>query len=71
MKTDINGCSTCQVGCENYESYTQTLGRRVYNLVQYDYRHTDGELFTTVAPSLEEARRRRDKWLAGKANNGK
>ena len=66
MKTDINGCSTCQAGREQYESYTQKLGRKVYHLVQYDYRHADGELFSTVAPSLEEALRRRDKWLESK-----
>jgi len=66
MKTDINGCSTCQAGKENYEHYTQTIGRKTYNLVQYDYRHTDGDLFSTVAQTLEEARRRRDKWLESK-----
>ncbi len=33
---------------------------------QYDYRHTDGELFSTVAPTLDECRRRRDEWLAKK-----
>jgi len=63
MKTDINGCSTCPAGSEQYEKYTQRFGRNVYHLVQYDYRAEDGELFSTVAPSLEEARRRRDKWL--------
>ena len=26
---------------------------------QYDYRHTDGELFSTVAKTLDECRRRR------------
>ena len=66
MKTDINGCSTCQAGLEQYEHYTQRVGRKVYNLVQYDYRHTDGELFSTVAPSLGVARERRNKWLEGR-----
>ena len=33
---------------------------------QYDYRHTDGELFSTVAKTLDECRRRRDEWLAKK-----
>lgn len=64
MKSDVNGCSTCQAGREQYESYTQHLGRKTYHLVQYDYRHTDGDLFSCVAPSLAEARRRRDTWLA-------
>jgi hypothetical protein len=36
---------------------------------QYDYRHTDGDLFSTVKPSLEECREQRDKWLQGKRFN--
>lgn len=38
-------------------------GRTFY---QYDYRHTDMALFSTVAPTLDECRRRRDEWLAKK-----
>ena len=64
MKSDVNGCSTCPAGREQYEFYTQPFGRKRRRLVQYDYRHTDGDLFSCVAPSLEEARRRRDTWLA-------
>ena len=64
MKSDVNGCSTCPAGREQYEFYTQPVGRKRRRLVQYDYRHTDGDLFSCVAPSLEEARRRRDTWLA-------
>ena len=33
---------------------------------KYDYRHTDGELFSTVAKTLDECRRRRDEWIAKK-----
>ena len=33
---------------------------------QYEYRHTDMALFSTVAPTLDECRRRRDEWLAKK-----
>ena len=33
---------------------------------QYDYRHTDGELFSTVAKTLDECRRQRDKWIEKK-----
>ena len=33
---------------------------------QYDYRHFDGELFSTVAKTLAECRQRRDKWLEKK-----
>lgn len=38
---------------------------------QYDYRHTDGELFSCVAPTLKECRQRRDEWLNKKINNSK
>ena len=38
-------------------------GRTFY---QYDYRHTDMELFSTVAKTLDECRRRRDEWIAKK-----
>ncbi|MDE6083026.1 MAG: DUF3873 domain-containing protein, partial [Muribaculaceae bacterium] len=36
---------------------------------QYDYRHTDGELFSCVAPTLTECRRKRDEWLSKKATH--
>ena len=38
-------------------------GRTFY---QYDYRHTDMALFSTVAPTVDECRRRRDEWIAKK-----
>ena len=66
MKSDINGCSTCQNGHENYEFFTITIGRKTYDKIQYDYRHIDGKLFSCVANSLEEAREKKDKWLNNK-----
>ncbi|KAA4613768.1 DUF3873 domain-containing protein [Bacteroides ovatus] len=30
------------------------------------YRHTDGELFSCVKPTLDECRATRDKWLTAK-----
>jgi len=59
MKNDNNGCSTTKTGIENYEILV-TRNRTYY---QYDYRHTNGELFSTVKPSLELCRAARDKWL--------
>ena len=56
MKTDEHGCSTCPRGQEQWEEFT-ALGRR---RVQYDYRASDGRLFSCVAKSLDEARARRD-----------
>ena len=66
MKSDINGCSTCQIGQEQHEKFSIGFGRRKKTMVQYDYRHTDGELFSTCAPTLQVARQRRDEWLKNK-----
>ena len=38
---------------------------------QYDYRHTDMELFSTVAKTLDECRRRRDGGIAEKERSNK
>lgn len=59
MKSDINGCSMCKKGHENYEQF-KSSGK---NYIQYDYRRSDGELFSCVAKTLENARARRDNWL--------
>ena len=63
MKTDKKGCSTCPRGQEQYEEYTDYRGNQ---LVQYDYRDTDGELFSCVKQTLEECRKKRDRWLQEK-----
>ena len=50
----INGVSTCQAaGTEKYESFQMSIGRKRRTFVQYDYRHTDGELFSCVKPTLD------------------
>lgn len=64
MKNDVNGCSTCPAGGEQYEQYHSPRGLRV----QYDYRTPEGALFTCVVKSLEEAREKRDKWLEARQN---
>lgn len=56
MKTDLNGVSQCQPGCENYETFTH----RRKKFYQYEYRAEDGELFTCVKPTLSECRAARD-----------
>ncbi len=67
----INGVSTCtEAGTEKYERFQSGIGRRKRTLVQYDYRHTDGELFSCVKPTLDECRAARDKWLNGKGREG-
>ena len=63
----INGVSTCtEAGTEKCEKFQTGIGRRKRTLVQYDYRHTDGELCSCVKPTLEECRATRDKWLTAK-----
>lgn len=60
MKSDINGCSTCPRGQEQFEEF---INAQDEYRVQYDYRHVNGRLFTAIAPDLETARARRDVWL--------
>jgi hypothetical protein len=66
MKSDINGCSTCPVGQEQWEEFNPSW--RDGTAIQYDYRHTNGRLFSTVAPTLEVARARRDEWFKQEAD---
>jgi len=62
MKSDVNGCSTTQSGQEQWEEYYSEVLRK--NCVQYDYRLPTGKLFSCVAPTLNIARERRDKWIS-------
>lgn len=64
MKTDKQGRSTCPKGQEQYEDFYSFATDKT--LVQYDYRHNTGELFTCIAPTLEAARAKRDQWLERK-----
>lgn len=59
---------------KNGVSITQTPGKEKYLrccleafrgqiYYQYDYRHFNGNLFSTLAKTLEECRRQRDEWL--------
>ncbi|MRY91161.1 DUF3873 domain-containing protein [Parabacteroides distasonis] len=61
-----NGVSITQTpGEEKFVKFRSGAfkGRTFY---QYDYRHTDMALFSTVAKTLDECRRRRDEWIAKK-----
>lgn len=56
-------------GHEQYEFFEVELfarRRKDATRVQYDYRAEDGELFSCVAKTLEDARAKRDQWLAKK-----
>lgn len=68
-KMTVNGVSVCPTGEERHEYFTLSLSpRRKKRFCQYDYRHTDGELFSCVAPTLEECRVKRDIWLNNRNN---
>ena len=54
-------------GCEQKEEYTSRIRRKPETLVQYDYRHTDGELFSCVKRTLEDCRAARDRWLKNRS----
>jgi len=67
MKTNSinqNGCSVCKEGEENYTTFSPAH-RPNETFYQYDYRY-QSELFSTVAPTLEQCREKRDKWIQAK-----
>ena len=47
-------------GQEQHEAFKSSITRKT--AVQYDYRHTDGELFSCVKPTLGACRAARDTW---------
>jgi len=57
--------SVLSPGQEQFEDYQSRAVRR--RMIQYDYRHDDGGLFSCVAHSLLQARRKRDRWLEARA----
>lgn len=54
---------TIATGQEQYEFFNVRHLRKNATRVQYDYRHTDGKLFSCVAKTLDDARARRDQWI--------
>lgn len=54
-------------GQENYEKYFSAIVKK--NLYQYEYRHTDGELFSCIKSSLQLCREAKDIWLKRKEEN--
>ena len=51
-------------GQEQYDEFKSNATRKT--AAQYDYRHTDGELFSCVRPTLDSCRAARDAWLQKK-----
>ncbi len=48
-------------GQEQYTAYISNISRNTE--VQYDYRHTNGELFSCVKPTLIDCRQAKDNWI--------
>ena len=66
-KMTVNGVTTTNaLGQEQYEKFTRKVGRQRKTYCSYDYRHTDGQLFSCVKPTLEACRAACDEWLANK-----
>lgn len=62
---NVNGCSVCEAGKE--KCVKCVLGAFLGTIYfQYDYRHKDGELFSTLQETLEQCREKRDKWIQEK-----
>ena len=48
-------------GQEQHEAFKSSVTRKT--AVQYDYRHTDGELFSCVKSTLGACRQAKDNWI--------
>ena len=63
-KMTENGITTTNApGQEQYEPFTSHLGLKSERRIQYDYRHTNGKLFSCVRRTLEDCRAARDAWI--------
>jgi hypothetical protein len=70
MKSKVNsinqtGCSVCKKGEENYTTF-RPAHQANQLFYQYEYRRRNGDLFSTVAPSLEQCRKECNKWVQAK-----
>ena len=63
-----NGVSIIQTpGEEKYiECCLGAFRGQIY--IQYDYRHTNVKLFSTISKTLEICRQKRDEWINAKSN---
>lgn len=69
MPMTENGISTTTAPGQEQHEYFRGLkmpGKPAPKLCQYDYRHTDGELFSCIDKSVDACRARRDEWLSRK-----
>ena len=60
----MEAISDTKLGEEKFEVFKSSITKRP--MVQYDFRKSDGELFSCIETSLDKCREQRDKWLAEK-----
>lgn len=58
-----NGVSTTTAKGQEQHDYFKSSITRGQTLCQYDYRHTDGQLFSCVRRTLSQCRFARNRWL--------
>jgi len=51
---------------EQFTKIARKYGVRTQRLTQYEYRHTDGDVFSCTKRTLNACRKARDKWLIKK-----
>ena len=60
----VNGVTTTTaLGQEQYEAFTRKTGRIEIQYYQYDYRHTNGQLFSCIRRTLKACIFARDEWI--------
>ena len=70
-KLTKNGITTTTApGQEQWEAFTSHLHRRPEKRIQYDYRTSNGILFSCVGKTLDACRTARDAWLKMKGLEG-
>jgi len=66
-KLTVNGVSTTTTpGQEQHEYFYRGTRSRKKRYCAYEYRHTDGELFAIVKPTLKECIDARVAWMEAK-----
>lgn len=68
MKPTSRYKDRCPIRGQEKEKYTFVIAGAFQGTryCQYDYQHTDGTVFSTIAETLDECRKQRDVWLAKK-----
>ncbi len=58
-----NGITTLTTTGEQHQTFIRTENGKKKKYVQYDYRHTNGKLFSCIKKTLQACRVARDEWI--------